>query len=134
MSLLPQPIADRVAIDHLPRQAVADDDFSRHVFYFDGFDGVVRSMAASDWPPPLPSDPTQAQSAAAVLALQQAVAQQATDAAALRTRVLTLAQSAIGVQIDALSAPQTRALLVLLLYKQGAITTAGAVRALTDWL
>lgn len=59
---------------------------------------------------------------------------QAVDAAALRTRVVSLAQSAVGTQIDALTPAQTRALLALLLYKAGAIDTTGAVLSLAGWL
>ena len=49
------------------------------------------------------------------------------------TRVLTLAQSAVGVQLDQLTAAQVRAMISLLLYKQGAIDKNGAVRPLAEW-
>jgi hypothetical protein len=62
-----------------------------------------------------------------------AAAQEAQAEAALRTRVRALAQSAVGVQIDQLSAPQVRALIAILLYKQGAIDKNGATRPLVDW-
>lgn len=131
MALLSKDIADAVARDGLPRQATADDE-SRHVLFLEN--GGLRSTLASDWPPPLPSDPTAAQSAAAIAALDAAAAQSKADATLLRTRVLTLAQSAVGVQIDQLTAPQIRALVALLLFKQGAIDKSGAVLPLAGWL
>lgn len=63
-----------------------------------------------------------------------AKAQTDADTAALRTRVRTLAQSAVGVQIDALSGLQVRALLVILLRKDDAIDRAGAIRPLAEWV
>lgn len=131
MPLLPHDIADRVSRDGLPRQAVADDG-SAHVLFLES--GVLRSMLASDWPPPLPGDPTPAQSAAALAAMAATDAQAKTDAALLRARVLAQAQSAVGVQIDQLTAPQIRALVALLLFKQGAIDKSGAVLPLVGWL
>lgn len=77
--------------------------------------------------------PTPAQIAAGVTALRAAELQQAADTTALRTRVWALAQSAVGVQLDQLSAPQVRALIAVLLHKQGAIDTNGAIRPLADW-
>lgn len=132
MPLLPQAIADLVALDGLPRQATADDA-SVHVLFL-GASSIVQSVLASVWPPPLPSDPTPQQSAAARALIVAAQTQAVSDAAALRARVLTLAQSAVGVQIDALTAAQIRALVALLLYKQGAIDKTGAVVALANWL
>lgn len=64
---------------------------------------------------------------------QAARDQEAADAAALRSRVRILAQSAVGVQIDALSAPQVRALIAVLLHKAGAIDASGGIRPLTEW-
>jgi hypothetical protein len=52
----------------------------------------------------------------------------------LRQRIVTLAQSAVGVSIDVLTAAQRNALIACLLYKEGAITTAGVVRPLGEWL
>jgi hypothetical protein len=71
---------------------------------------------------------------AVVTAWQAAQAQGTTDAAALRARVVSLAQSAVGVQVDQLTAVQIRALVALLLYKQGAIDKTGAVLPLAGWL
>jgi hypothetical protein len=130
MPLLPQAIADAVKRDGLPRQAIADDD-SVHVLYLDG--ARLRSVLAADWPPPLPTEPTDAQIAAAVAAREAADLQAKTDAAALRTRVRTTAQSAVGVVITDLTAVQVRALLAVLLWKAGALDKDGKVRPLGEW-
>ncbi len=131
MPLLSQTIADAVARDGLPRVATADDG-SAHVLFLEA--GFVRSVLASDWPPPLPLDPTPEEIAAAITARAAAEQQATADALALRTRVRTLAQSAVGIQIDALSGPQVRALIAILIHKQGAIDASGAIRPLNDWV
>lgn len=130
MPLLSHEIAQAVAHDGLPRQATADDD-SVHVLYLEA--GVVRSMLAADWTGPLPTDPTPTEIAAARAARDAQAVQDKADATALRTRVLTLAQSAVGVQLDQLAVPQIRALIAILLHKQGAIDKSGAIRPLADW-
>lgn len=56
------------------------------------------------------------------------------EAQALRQRVITVANSAVGIQLDALNATQVRALLACLLHKAGAIDKAGAIRPLGEWL
>lgn len=129
--ILDPTIHTAVERDGLPRVA-AYDDGSQHVLYLEN--DVVRSMPAADWPPPLPTEPTPEQIAAAIAARALAAQQAAQDAAALRQRVLTLAQSAVGVQIDALTAPQVRALIAILLWQAGAIDRAGAVRPLGQWV
>lgn len=64
-----------------------------------------------------------------------AAAQQAqSDALALRQRIVTLAQSAVGVSIDALTAGQRNALIACMLYKAGGIDKDGIVRPLGQWL
>lgn len=133
MALLPQTIADRVATDGLPRQATADDG-SRHVLYLEGGVLPVRSMAASDWPLPLPTDPTQAQIDAAILARQQAAQQAQADAAQFRQQILTLAQSTVGVRVDQLTAVQVRALFAVILRQEGALTPDLTIRPLAQWV
>lgn len=64
---------------------------------------------------------------------QAARDQDAAAAAALRTRVRQIAQGAVGVQIDQLTALQTRALLAVVLHKAGAIDKNGAIRPLNEW-
>lgn len=108
---------------------------TQHVLYRDG--ALVRSMLAADWLAqrgPLPTDPTQTEIDAALAAQEAARVQAAADTAALRQRVLGLAGSAVGIQIDALTAGQVRALVALLLWKAGALDRNGAVRPLADWL
>lgn len=131
MALLPFAIADAVKRDGLPRQAMADDG-SAHVLFLDG--SSVRSMLAADWPPPLPSDPTQAEIDSAVAARQAADQQAITDAAALRQKILTVANSAVGQSIDTITAGQVRALVACLLYRAGALDKSGIVQPLSKWL
>lgn len=130
MPLLSQTIADAVKRDGLPRQATADDG-SQHVLFLEG--SSVRSMLAADWPPPLPTDPTPAEIAAAIAAREAAAQQDAADALALRQRIITIAQSAVGQSIDTLATNQIVALVKCLLYRAGAIDKAGIVRPLADW-
>lgn len=133
MALLPQSIADLVTRDHLPRQATADD-LSLHVFYWGGT--ITQSMEAADWLAqrgPLPTDPTPEESAAAILALQQAAQQAQADAAQLRQQVLALAQSTVGMRVDAaFTTAQLRSLLAILLYKDGALNNDLTIRPLAD--
>lgn len=114
---LPQDIADLVAADGQPRQAVADDG-SVHMLFLDGT--KVRSCLLADWPA------EQARLAAAETERQIALA--------TRQRILTLAQSAAGVRADDLLAGQVKALLILLLHKEGALDKDGKIRPLGDWV
>jgi hypothetical protein len=68
--------------------------------------------------------------AAAVVAY---VAQEESGNSLLRTRVLQIAQSAVGTQVDQLTANQVRALVAILLWKAGALTPQGAVKPLGQW-
>jgi hypothetical protein len=120
-----------VTDDTLPRVALADDG-SQHVLFLDG--STVRSMLASDWPPPLPTDPTPSERAAGRAARLAAENARAADAAALRQKVMTVALSAVGQSIDTLTAQQVRALIAVLLYKAGALDAAGVVQPLAAWL
>lgn len=130
MPRLSKETADLVALDGLPRQAT-DETGAIHVLYLDG---AVRSMLASDWLPPLPTDPTAQQIAAAIAARQAAETQARADAVALRTQVVATAQTAVGVSLNALTAPQVRSLVALLLWKAGGVRNDGTVRALVEWL
>lgn len=53
---------------------------------------------------------------------------------AARQLVLQVAQSAVGLRFDALTAAQTRALVAILLWKEGALTGGGFVRPLSEWV
>lgn len=130
MPKLDPAIAELVSRDGLPRLTTADDG-TAHVLFLDGTQ--LRSMPAADWPPPLPSDPTPAQIAAAIAARATKEQQDRADAVALRQRVRSIAQSAVGTQIDALTAAQVRALIAVMLHKAGAIDKSGAIRPLDEW-
>lgn len=116
MPLLAQSIADLVAQDGQPRQATADDG-SEHMLFRDGL--FVRSCVLANWP-----------AEQVILAAHE---QERLDAAALRQRILTAAQSAVGVQLDQLTAVQIRALLAIVLFKAGAVGTSGVVQPLNTW-
>lgn len=79
------------------------------------------------------AQPTPAELQAASDAYDAAKAQVDADAAALRAQVISVAQSAVGIVITNLTAAQVRALLAVLLYKNGALTPAGAVKPLAEW-
>jgi hypothetical protein len=53
---------------------------------------------------------------------------------AARAVVVPIAQSAVGVRFDALTPAQTRALVALLLYQQGALDGTGVVQPLSGWM
>lgn len=78
-------------------------------------------------------EPTAAELVAASDAYDMAQAQAASDASALRTRVRTAAQSAVGVLITDLTATQVRALLAVLLRDAGALDKDGKIRPLNEW-
>lgn len=79
------------------------------------------------------AQPTEAELQAASDAYDAAKAQADADAAELRTRVRTTAQSAVGVIITDLTAGQVRALLAVLLWKAGALDKDGKIRPLSEW-
>jgi hypothetical protein len=86
----------------------------------------------AQWGLPDPQ-PTETELAAAIVAYDAAQAQRDTEAAALRQQIITLAQSAVGVRIDNLTAAQVRALVAILLWKGGALDKDGNVRPLGQW-
>lgn len=126
-----QAISDAVALDGLPRVATDTDDV-QHVLYLDG--ATVRSMLSADWPPPLPTTPTAQQIADAITARQAAAAAELAAIAALRVQIVNLAQSAVGVRIDLLTAGQRNAIIACLAWKSGAIANDMTVRPLGEWL
>lgn len=71
---------------------------------------------------------------AANAALQQQETTRLTDRNAARALVLQTAASAEGIRFDALTTAQLRALLAILLWREGALDAAGLVRKLTDWV
>lgn len=94
-------------------------------------DGDGAYIASWHLPDP---QPTEEQLTAAIAAFDAAAATAQTEANALRTRVVNLAQSAVGVQIDALTAGQVRALVTILLWKAGAVDKTGAIKPLNTWV
>ncbi len=92
--------------------------------------GNGSTITAWNLPDPQPSA-AQLQAASDAYDAQQA--QQASDAAALRTLVRNTAQSAVGVALTSLTAAQVRALLAVLLWKNGALDKSGTVRPLDEW-
>jgi hypothetical protein len=86
----------------------------------------------SAWHLPGPQ-PTPEQLQAASDAVDALAAQAAQEAAALRTKVRTTAQSAVGVSIDQLTNNQVRALLAVLLWREGALDKDGKVRPFAEW-
>lgn len=52
----------------------------------------------------------------------------------LREQIKTVAQSAVGVAYDQLTAAQVRALVAILLWKQGALNNDGTVKPLGQWV
>ncbi len=120
-----------MARDGLPRVATADDG-SAHVLFLEA--GFVRSVLASDWPPPLPSEPTEAEIATAIAAREAAAQQETADNVALRQLVISTAQSTVGLSIDVLGNLQVRALLACLLHKANALDKDLKIRPLGKWL
>ncbi len=139
--LLEQNKPDAVALDHLPRVAryltTYDDESTgetQHVLYWDV---IVQSMEAAAWLAqrgPLPTDPTQAQIDAAIAAIQQDATAATAAAAQLRQQIITLAQSAVGVRVDLLTAPQVRALFAIILWEAGALKNDLTIRPLSEWV
>lgn len=111
------------------RQLFPDAQPLRDYVLVDDGDGAYISA----WNLPEPQ-PTPEQVTAAIVAYDAAQATAQTEANALRTRVVNLAQTAVGVQIDALTAGQVRALVAILLWKAGAIDSAGAIKPLGQWV
>lgn len=80
------------------------------------------------------SPPTEQEIADATTAYDAAETTRQQEAATLKQQVLTLAQSAVGVRIDQLTAAQVRALQAILLWKEGALDKDGVVRPLAEWV
>ena len=122
--------------DHLPRLARYRTDYddgtsaeTQHVLYWAGT--VTQSMEAADWLAqrgPLPADPTQAESDAAILARQQEAQQAAQEAAALRQQILTTLQTAVGVPFKDLTLVQLKAVVAALAWQADALRADTSLR------
>lgn len=97
----------------------------------DNGDGTGPFIASWNRAEPQPND---AQIDAAITAAKAAAQQAETDAVALKQAVQNLAQSAVGVVIDQLTAAQRNALIACLLWKAGAIDKDMKIRPLAQWL
>lgn len=60
--------------------------------------------------------------------------QKTNDDNALRNVIIPLAQSAVGIRLDQLTAAQVRALFAITLWRQGALNPDGTVRPLNQWV
>lgn len=67
-------------------------------------------------------------------ASEAANAQNDTDAATLRNKVVPIIQSAVGVSIDNLTAAQRNGLIVALLWNAGALNPDGTIKPLGQWI
>ena len=80
------------------------------------------------------AQPTQAELQTASDAYDAQQAQLAADAQALRQKILTIAQSSVGIAVDQLTAAQVRALFAVILWKAGALDKNGVVQPLGSWV
>lgn len=131
--LLTPETHERVALDGLPRVAQYDDS-SQHVLYLDG--EVVRSLTDVEWLAQrgaLPTDPTPAESAAAIAARETARGNRQAAALLRRQGMLALAESAVGVKVGQLTPRQVEALLGVVLLGFGALDDDLSVRPLDEW-
>lgn len=79
-------------------------------------------------------EPTEAEILAMIVTLEAEAEAARVAAAQLRQQVRTTAQGAVGIRYDLLTAAQVRALVAILLWKEGALDNAGLVRPLSEWV
>lgn len=116
MSKLSQSIADLVAADQQPRQAIADDG-TVHMLFWDA--PRVRSCLLADWP-----------AAQIELAAKEAERQ---AAAQLRQQIRDRLASLAGKRVDDLLVGDLKTLLLYLVWREGGIDRDLKVRPITDW-
>lgn len=116
MSKLDQAIADLVAADHQPRQAIADDG-SVHMLFWDGT--KVRSCLLADWP---------------AVQIELAAADQArTDAAQLRQAIRTRLDALAGKRVDDLLVGDLKTLLTYLVWREGGLNRDLTIKPIGEW-
>jgi hypothetical protein len=115
-------IQEAVTRDGLPRLAV-DGDGKQYVMYRAPGAHIAQSMPVEEWAGPLPTDPTEAEIAAA-LAVRDA--ERATRAD-LAQRLQTAARAHAGKRADQLTLPELRDLFALWLLAQGMLDGEGKV-------
>jgi hypothetical protein len=125
-------ISDAVYRDGLPRRA-EDDEGNTHILYLND-DNLVQSKLLSEWTDPVPSNPTQQQIDDAIELMKQNNKDKQDKLLLARMRALSLASSSVGIRVDDLNTPQLKALIGLLLWKEGAIDSDGIVLPLDKWI
>lgn len=98
----------------------------------DGTNGGQPYISGYSDPGGLP-EPTEAEILAMIVTLETEAEAARVAAAQLRQQVRTTAQGAVGVRYDLLTAAQVRALVAILLWREGALDNAGLVRPLNEW-
>lgn len=96
-------------------------------------DGDGKGPYISEWQLSQPK-PTSEQIVSAIAAFDNQQSQRGQEAQRLRQQVVTTAQSVVGFAVGSLSAAQVRALLAVLLHKEGALDKDGKVRPLVEWV
>ena len=91
---------------------------------------VVLDLSTGESSTVAPTPEEQAASDANAAALVATIADEGTK----RSAVVNVAQSAVGINITALTATQVRGLVAVLLFRAGAIDKAGVVLPLNQWL
>lgn len=66
--------------------------------------------------------------------VRKTVADILAESETVRSRILTLCQSAVGVQLQDLTAAQVKALLAAILWLHGVVDAQGKVRPLASWI
>lgn len=123
-----------VRADGLPRvvRSLDQDGVAvPQVAYLD--EAAFRTMLASEWPGALPTDPTPAQSEAAITARETERGNRHAAGLLKKQGVLALAQSAVGVKVGVLNPRQVEALLGVLLLKIGGLDDDLKVLPLEEW-
>jgi hypothetical protein len=98
----------------------------------DGTNGGQPYLSLYSDPDGLPP-PTEAEILAMIVTLEAEAEAARLAAAQLRQQIRTTAAGAVGIRYDLLTAAQVRALVAILLWKQGALSNAGLVQPLDEW-
>lgn len=125
-------ISDAIYRDGLPRRA-EDDEGNTHILYLND-SGIVQSKLIEDWTDAIPTNPTQQQIDDAIELMNQKNKDKQDKLLLTRLRALSNARSSVGIRVDDLNTPQLKALLGLLLWKEGAIDSDGIVLPLEKWV
>lgn len=113
------------ALKHLYPQADPQADYE---IRDDGAEPYIAAWRLAGNPP------TESELMAAITAYDGAAQLARTDALALRQTILTTARTAEGVLLANLTTNQIKALLAILLWKEGGVKPDMTVRALAEWI